>query len=123
MSRAPKPDLNAFPEAKYTAWKHWLSWAAQKLGVLPSALPAATKVWDPGSLADGFAASTSVDVPNARVGDPVSVGFSSRVRAGMFLTGAVETDGVVWVTLGNLQAGTQDLGEGTLRVIVWRVDV
>lgn len=121
MRAAPKPDLNAFPEQRYSAWKQWLSWAAQKLGLLPSAIRASA-TWDPVSLAVGTATSTSVDVPGARVGDPVSVGFSSRVLAGMFLTGAVETDGVVWVTLGNLDAGVQDLGEGTLTVIVWRVD-
>lgn len=122
--RKPYPQLPSKLGQEWESVRGWLVYAARKLGFLPEALTA-TKLWNPGSLADGDATSTSVDVPGALPGDPVSVGLSSRVRAGMFLTGAVETEsngvGVVWVTLGNLQAGTHDLGEGTLTVIVWKV--
>lgn len=119
-ARTPYPQLPSRLPPGFEPLRAWLELAARMLGFLRDAPLVATKTWNPSSLADGFADSVSVDVPGARVGDPVSVGFSSRVRAGMFLTGAVETPGVVWVTLGNLQAGTQNLGEGTLTVIVWR---
>jgi hypothetical protein len=117
-TRAPQPDLNAFSESRYTSWRHWLSWAGKKLGMLPEAL-VATKAWNPGSAGAASFTWTTVEVPGARMGDPVSVGFTDD-EEGVFYVGTVRRPGVVTVTLGNLNSGAYNMNPGTLTVIVWR---
>lgn len=120
-ARKPAPDLNAFPEPRYAAWRHYLSWSSEKVGKLPEALTA-TKVWNPGNVAFGDSTSTTVNVPGARMGDPVSVGFTDQ-EPGVLFTGQVSADGVVTCVLSNMAVagGAFNMNEGTLTVIVWRV--
>jgi hypothetical protein len=78
----------------------------------------ATRAWDPPALAIGAAASTTVAVAGATVGDTVFVSFSLAVPGGALLVGNVTSAGVVTCTLLNQTGGVLDLGSGTLRVDV-----
>jgi hypothetical protein len=117
--RAPQPDINAFSGPQYSGWRHWLAWAARKLGGLPEALTA-TMAWNPGSVAAGSFDAVNVLVSGAQMGDPVSVGFTDE-EPGIFYVGTVRRAGVVTVTIGNLTATPFNMNAGTLTVIVWRV--
>jgi len=79
-----------------------------------------TATWDPGSIADGAIATTTVAVAGAAVGDTVGVGFSLAVPAGAFLSGSVTAVGVVTITLFNKTGAPLDLASGTLRADVWQ---
>lgn len=81
---------------------------------------AATKTWDPASVADGAMTSTTVTVTGAAIGDLVAVGFSLAVPAGMVLSGSVTASNTVTVTLFNKSGSVQDLASGTLRAAVWQ---
>lgn len=120
-ARAPQPDLNAFPEPRYAGFRHWLAFAAARLGLLPRALTA-TKAWNPPNVADAASVSTTVSVPGARRGDAISVGFHAPLAGGMSVGGTMVEDNVVVVTLSNLSGSAQNYASHTLRVIVWRLD-
>jgi hypothetical protein len=77
-----------------------------------------TATWDPASLADGAATTTSLTVTNARLGDVASAAFSLALPAGAILTAGVTASNTVQVTLLNKTGGTLDLASGTVRVIV-----
>lgn len=118
-TRKPTPQLPPLGQ-KQDPLRHWLEWAARKLGFLPEALTT-TKVWNPGNIATGTYTYTFVDLPGARPGDPVSVGFSSARSHGAFFHGQVFANDVVRVNLGNLFGGDVNELSGTLTVVVWRV--
>jgi hypothetical protein len=106
--------------AWFTRARHWLSFADDQLARLPNALVVKAD-WNPGNVAFGASASTTVRVPGARMGNPVSVGFSDE-EAGVLFTGQVQEPDVVRVVLSNLSvAGSAfDMNAGKLTVIVWR---
>jgi hypothetical protein len=79
-----------------------------------------SKPWLPGTIFNKTSLSTSISVPNAAVGDPVTVGLSSLTIGGLLLTGSVSVPGTVIVTLTNLSGTTQTIYSGTLRVGVWQ---
>lgn len=77
-----------------------------------------TAGYDPPSVANGACHTTTVAVPGAVLGQPVAVGFSIALPAGVFLSAAVTAADVVTVTLANMSGSNKDVGAGTLRVIV-----
>lgn len=79
----------------------------------------ATKTWDPASVAPAGFTSTTVTATGAVVGNPVTVGFSQPLDAGVTLTASVTAADTVTVTLVNNTLGAEDLASGTLRVDVW----
>jgi hypothetical protein len=89
-------------------------------GALISGHLSGVAVWDPGSIADGAVASTTVTVTGAVVGNTVVVGFTTAVPAGALLVGAVTAPGVVSVTLFNKTGAPLDLASGTVRADVWK---
>lgn len=119
-TRKPYPQLPPVGP-KADPLRHWLEWAARKLGLLPEALTA-TKEWNPGSVAHGSSASTTVEVIGARMGDPVSVGCTDQ-EPGVLFTGAVSDNDEVTVAMSNLAVagGAFNMDAATLTVIVWRV--
>ncbi len=80
-------------------------------------LSAATQ-WDPPSLAHGATTTTSVTVPDANVGDVVSVGFSSITEGGWQISAQVTASNTVTVTLTNQGGRVADLSSGTIRASV-----
>lgn len=78
--------------------------------------------WDPGSLASGAAANTTVTVTGAAVGDTVVATHSSVESAATswILTGYVSAADTVRAVLLNATGGAVDLASGTLRVRVFK---
>lgn len=75
--------------------------------------------WDPPSIANGAAATTTVTVANVRAGDSVIASSVTALNAGMFLTVAhVTANDTVRITLVNLSGGTVDLGSLTINLFV-----
>jgi hypothetical protein len=75
-----------------------------------------TLVWDPGSVPDNAATTTTFAVPGASVGDIVTVAFSTYVTAGAFMVAHVYAPGQVVVALYNRSGAALDLASGTVRV-------
>lgn len=119
-ARKPSPQLPRTLGLEWSAFRQFCTWVAQKLGGLPEALVATAK-WNPPSIAPSSFESTTVRVPGARVGDPISVGFAANMIGGMVLSATMEAANEVVVTLYNFDASPQDFGEHALTVIVWRV--
>lgn len=80
-----------------------------------------TATWNPASIAADAVATTTVSVRGARVGQPVSVGFSSITNENVLLTAQVQADNTVRVVLLNKTGGALDPASGTVKVVVWRV--
>jgi hypothetical protein len=72
--------------------------------------------WDPGSLANGASASTTVTVTGAAVGDIALCGFTSITAAGWQMRANITSANTASVTITNQTGGTVDLPSGTLRV-------
>ncbi len=79
-----------------------------------------TTTWDPGTVADGAVASTTVTVTGAALGDTVAVGLSVAVVAGVVISGAVTSANTVTVTAFNHSGGNWIPGSGTLRADIWQ---
>lgn len=77
-----------------------------------------TVVWDPPSVADNAATTTTFSIPGAKVGDICTAAFSTYVTAGAFLVAHVFADDEVVVALYNRSGGALDLASGTVRVVV-----
>lgn len=74
--------------------------------------------YDPASLADGAAASTTVTVTGAALGDIVTgVSFSLDLQ-GVDLTAYVSAADTVTVKFANRTGGTLDLGEGDIAIVL-----
>lgn len=74
--------------------------------------------WDPASLADGAAASTTVTVTGAVVGDPAYASLSTIGTGAWLISAQVTAVDTVTVVILNKTGGTVDLGSGTVRVAV-----
>lgn len=81
-------------------------------------LPRVDQVWDIPNTANGATATTSVTVPGAVLGDPVSVGISTGLSAGVVLTAQVDGTDSVQVLLLNQAGFSIDPPSATLSVIV-----
>jgi hypothetical protein len=79
-----------------------------------------TSTWDPGEIANGAEAATTVTVAGAALGDHVSVSFSLDVED-LVLDAQVTAANTVSVVLANVTGGPKDLGSGTLSVLVFAV--
>jgi hypothetical protein len=80
-----------------------------------------TETWDPGSLADGAAATTYIQVIGVTAAAYVALAsFPSIVTTGWDIS-AYPTDGYVVVTITNRTGDTVDLASGTLRVVAMKV--
>lgn len=77
-----------------------------------------TLVWNPPSVADNAATTTTFSIPGAKVGDICTVAFSTYVTAGAFMIAHVFADNDVVVALYNRSGGALDLASGTVRVVV-----
>lgn len=78
--------------------------------------------WNPGAIPDGAAVTTTVSVPGAKIGDPVSVGFDgiwqAYVDQRIQLSAYVWNEGIVSVVLRNSSGSIQTPNAGTVRVVV-----
>jgi hypothetical protein len=80
---------------------------------------AGTATWNPASVADGDAVSTTVSVPGARVGVLASVRvFVPYSLQGLLAGGYVSADNTVTIVLLNNTGGAVDLGSGVWGVVV-----
>lgn len=76
-----------------------------------------SKTWDPPSVADGAATTTTVTVTGAVVGMPcVATLFNVAQPAGVIITAQITAANTATVTLANLSGATQDIGSGVLMV-------
>lgn len=78
---------------------------------------AGSATWDPGSVATGGSASTTVSVTGAALGHFVQAAFSLDLQ-GLTLTAYVSSANTVTAVLANNTAGAVDLASGTLSVSV-----
>jgi hypothetical protein len=76
-----------------------------------------SKTWDPGSVADGDEAATTVTVTGAELGDYAIASFSLDVTD-LILDAQVTAEDTATVVLANNTGGAINLGSGTLRVKV-----
>lgn len=81
----------------------------------------ASEPWNPGSTANDAVATTLVSVRGAKVGQPVSVGYSSITTENVLLTAQVQAADTVRVVLLNKTGGALDPAAGTVTVVLWRV--
>lgn len=81
---------------------------------------AGSATYDPGSLADGVGATTTVTATGAALGDSASATFSLDLQ-GITLTAWVSAANTVSVRFQNESGGTLDLASGTLRVRASRI--
>ena len=79
----------------------------------------ATATWDPGEVATGAAASTTITVTGAALGDFALASFSLSL-AGLTLSAYVSATNTVTVVLSNLTAAAVNLSSGTLAAIVFK---
>jgi hypothetical protein len=84
---------------------------------LNAEVASASAVWDPGSIADGDAATTTVAVTGATLGQFALASFSLDL-AGLAISAYVSATNVVTAILLNNSGGAIDLASGTLRVRV-----
>lgn len=83
----------------------------------------ATRAWDPASVASGGFTSTTNTVGGAVVGDMATASFapfSGSVPAGVFFVANITAANTATLAMVNLSGAPVDLGNGTLRVDVWR---
>lgn len=78
-----------------------------------------TATYDPGSLADGAGATTTVTVTGAALGDIALASFSLDI-SGISVTAYVSAADTVSVRFQNETTGTLDLAEGTLKAVVFK---
>lgn len=76
-----------------------------------------SKTYDPGSLADGAGATTTVTVTGAKLGDFAVASFSLAL-SDITVTSWVSASNTVSVRFQNESTGTVDLDEGTLKAAV-----
>lgn len=76
-----------------------------------------SKTWDPGSIADGDDATTTVTVTGAAIGDFVDASLGVDL-GGLFLGGYVSATNTVTAILLNNTGGAVDLASSTLKVRV-----
>ncbi|HEX8642025.1 MAG TPA: hypothetical protein VF704_12845 [Allosphingosinicella sp.] len=79
----------------------------------------ASKTWDPPSLAPGAAASTTLTLTGAALGDGINVSFNKALQ-GLQLTGSVSAADTVEAVLSNSTAATINLASGTLKAAIVR---
>jgi hypothetical protein len=79
-----------------------------------------TTTWDPGSIADGDAAATTLTVGGAEVGDACFATLSTIGARNMLLSAHVQATNTVRVTLLNKDGAPVDLASGTVRVWVFK---
>ncbi len=79
-----------------------------------------TVTWNPGTVANGAVASTTVNVTGAALGDTVAVGSDNLGGNNIILTGFVQSAGVVRVLLYNLTGAGFTPGSNITRADVWR---
>lgn len=77
-----------------------------------------TATWDPGSIADGATANTTITVTGCAVGDLVLMSHDKLTVGNVVLFGTVSSANTVYVTLVNHSGGNYDLASGTLRATV-----
>lgn len=78
-----------------------------------------TKTWNPGAVADGGTATTTVTVTGAAVGDPAVAGFAGLDEAGWIITAFVQAANTVSVTIENVSGGVLIPAQGTLTARVF----
>jgi hypothetical protein len=96
-----------------SSWHLWLSFIADFMG---RRLVGEYTV-DPASLTTGARVAATATVPGAKAGDFAIASFTP-MNADISLTAQVTAADTVTVWFQNLGAGTVDLAEGTLRVLV-----
>ena len=78
---------------------------------------ATSTTWDPGSIANGGSATTTVTISGANLGDFSMASFSLGLQ-GLSLSSYISAANTVTVVLSNLTGAAVDLSSGTLRVLV-----
>lgn len=77
--------------------------------------------WDPGSIADAAATSTTVTVTGAVAGNPCIVSHTQLGANAVMLTGHVSAADTVTVVLFNKTGGNFDCASGTLNAFVFQI--
>lgn len=77
-----------------------------------------TRSWDPGSIADGAAESTTVTVAGADLGDLAIVGYDNDIQ-GLIATAFVSAANTVTIRLQNETGAPIDLADSAVRVLVF----
>ncbi len=80
-----------------------------------------TATWDPGSLADGASASTTVTVTGATTGMIAFAGLTTIGANAVIISAHVSAADTVTVVIENRSGGVLDIVSGTLTVFVWSV--
>jgi hypothetical protein len=77
-----------------------------------------SKVYNPGSLLTGASTATTVAITGAVLGDTPICSFSEIASNDIIVAANIESEGVVRIIFYNISAGTIDLPEGTINVVI-----
>lgn len=102
----------------YAQTQLWRTQVVARFSGLPTSRLSGSKTYDPPSIAAGAAASTTVTVTGALLGQQAAAAFSLDL-AGLYLTASVTAADTVTATLVNPTAGAIDLASGTLSAFAW----
>ncbi|CAB4165395.1 hypothetical protein UFOVP833_56 [uncultured Caudovirales phage] len=102
----------------YAQTIQWRNQVVARFQALPSARLTGSKTYDPPSIGAGAAASTTVTVTGALLGQQAGGAFSLSL-GGLYLTASVTAADTVTVTLVNPTGSPIDLASGTLSAFAW----
>jgi hypothetical protein len=74
------------------------------------------KLWEPGTIASGSQATTTIEAPGAALGDKVLVALTTIGAEALILSAHVSAANEVTVVLANLTGVSKTIAEGTLSV-------
>lgn len=77
-------------------------------------------LWEPGVIASGSQATTTIQAPGAVIGDKVLASLTTIGAVPLFFSAHVSDDNEVTVVLANFTGVSQTIAEGTLSVLVFR---
>lgn len=80
---------------------------------------APAKLWEPGTIAAGGQATTTIDVAGASLGDKVLVDLTTVGSEALIFSAHVSAANVVTVVLANLTGIAVTIAEGSLSVVVF----
>ena len=77
-----------------------------------------TSTWAPGAIAAGGKASTTVTVPDARIGDFVLVSHDKILTSNLLISGHINASGAIRIVIRNPTASSVTVASGTVSVLV-----
>lgn len=115
-SPANQPPILTVPDADVSLRVTLPQYLARLVATLVKAWISADATWTPGTVANTGFVSATVTLRGISPPNPVYVGFTTPIPAGMVLHAICTSTDTVTVTLVNFTGSPQTIGAGTLHV-------